>query len=136
MRLPRIIKRHWRNRFGPKLFPKSHAWPQQNWKARRLRGKQGWTNSDVWNADSYLAEIIAGMLEHLADIDHGHPMEYSDNPGGWPEWLRETAALFRRYVERWDYEGEGSHSDHMEAADAAAQEGLDRLKDKWGSLWD
>lgn len=85
----------------------------------------------MWNMDAYLSIVIADMLDHLADIDHGHPMDFADDPDAWPAWLRETARYIRAY-----YDNEESDEFAYDDAIASLREGLARLGEQWGSLWD
>lgn len=109
---------------------RNRKWPYQDLRSRWQRGKHGYAPSDVWGLDTYLAGVIAGSLEYLADNAHGHPMDMTEE--SWPEWLRETAALFRVYAEGDDLNDLAAE----EAARSAVSEGLVRLAWQWGNLWD
>ena len=37
------------------------------------RGKRGWSNSDTWEFDTYLAKVISEGIKHLKEINHGLP---------------------------------------------------------------
>jgi hypothetical protein len=63
----------------------------------RQRAKHGFSNYDVWDFDAYLAEVIAGGLEYLAEHHNSYPDEYS--PELWGDKLSEIAKCFRRYNE-------------------------------------
>lgn len=51
--------------------------------------------SDAWNADQTIAWFVGDMLNKLADIDHGHPDQYS--PETWITQLRHHAKIFIEY---------------------------------------
>lgn len=43
------------------------------------RGLHGYTNSDVWNLDYYLARIMVGTVSHLRESKGGYPCHCSPN---------------------------------------------------------
>lgn len=46
------------------------------------RARYGWAPSDVWSLDSYLADVMASTIHHLAKTSHGAPCGYPDPNGG------------------------------------------------------
>ena len=48
------------------------------------RAKRGYSDRDMWNADTYLAGVFAGVLQWYIDKGHGVSMAYSvpDDPEG------------------------------------------------------
>lgn len=44
------------------------------WKWQRMN--RGWADCDTWNANYYIAEVLAGMLGHLKKHHVGMPMEF------------------------------------------------------------
>ena len=56
------------------------------------RATRGWSEVDAWNADLYLAEVIAGMCRWLADNSHGYPQ--NETPESWRQKLLAIADGF------------------------------------------
>lgn len=62
------------------------------------RARRGYSDSDVWGFDTYLAEVIAGGVAQLRVSRHGYPPEL----GGVEEWGRILAKIetgFRAYLD-------------------------------------
>ena len=100
------------------------------------RARRGWSEPDTWSADSYLARMLADMLEYLQDDCHSYPshLEYED-------WLDILAVMhygFDRYANRWDI-----WEDTVERTIAKEREiftdlevSLELFKEHFMSLWD
>jgi hypothetical protein len=43
------------------------------------RGARGYSDSDVWNFDCYLSDVIYNGLKQLKEIKHGFPCGYKEN---------------------------------------------------------
>lgn len=56
------------------------------------RGRRGWSDSDAWNADYHLAEVISGICLELKRIAHGHPSDLTQE--SWNKILLEIADGF------------------------------------------
>lgn len=55
-----------------RMFLKYPIWRYQ-------RAQRGYSNRDVWAADTYLAGVFAGVLQWYIDNGHGVPMAYTDD---------------------------------------------------------
>jgi len=117
------------------------------------RGRYGWASSDVWSLDGYLADILAGTLNHLAKHSHGAPAGYpNESPNfddeietDFEQWyadLRRDARAFEDY-NWWYREGMIGDFPSVEAFFAVEQWHRDRLvkamshMSQWyGGLWD
>lgn len=97
------------------------------------RGRRGFSRSDVWSFDTYLAQVIAGGVRELAGNLHGCPpalVDGDDVDAGcerWAQILDEIAMGF----EHW------ATNDTRGADDLAElNRSLDLLRQWWGHLWD
>ena len=113
-------------------IPRSIRWSYQ-------RITRGFADVDVFNLDCYLSGVIIGTLNHLADHHFGVPYSLKDSPDEWTAWLRETANKFEEAnkIEEDSYsvEFEQVKAEHDKAA-GLRKEGLERLSEYWGCLWD
>jgi hypothetical protein len=94
------------------------------------RGRRGWSHSDAWSLNHYIAGVLAESLEYMAKIAHGCPMEIADRYGGadagtevWQQILRDMAAAFRAFTETDEV------TDDTRVA-------LDTFSHYFGHLWD
>lgn len=94
------------------------------------RGRRGWADRDTWSFDTYLAELLAGALRHLAEHSHGHPIGLTTE--GWLAILSEMADGF----EAWAHLYNLADADEERAAYRKLQRSV-RLLHRWfGHLWD
>lgn len=63
----------------------------------RQRGKQGFSNYDLWDFDAYLADVIGNGLKKFADEVHSYPWE--ETPDTWGKKVREISEYFLAYNE-------------------------------------
>lgn len=65
----------------------------------RQRARQGYCDSDLWDMDSYLAEVIGAMARDLAHRHCSHPADMTEEE--WESILYWISEKFRQYnVER------------------------------------
>lgn len=106
------------------------------------RGKKGWSDSDLTNMDTYLAEVIGSQLLHFADTTHGWPAseEYPDFTD-WQNALRENGHKLLAYAGRETREENTilPPSEWLKAEDAryqSAKEALEWVARNLPALWD
>lgn len=58
-------RRSWRAVFGRRFRPRQHS------KDHYQRAKRGWADSDVWNLDAYICQLMIPALERLKRTGHG-----------------------------------------------------------------
>lgn len=120
------LRRVWYHATHPrKAYRQAIYWP-----VRRFieRGRRGWSVSDTWGFDTYIAGVLADGIERLRDDLHGHPGNLT--PEEWESILTEMAAGFRRWA---------NHYDDIPSEDEAyrAVRKSIRLMHRWfGHLWD
>jgi len=62
------------------------------------RGFRGYSDSDVWSFDIYLAGVIGHGLKHLAKYNHGWPQsDEFPKPENWDKFLNELSHEFLKY---------------------------------------
>lgn len=96
------------------------------------RGKRGWADSDIWNFDGYLAEVIRDGINRLNETKHGwpgEPMTYEE----WGQILTEIAEGMQAHLDLLD----ATRFDHQREIDLRAKRdlALDHMKAYWGNLW-
>lgn len=68
-------------------------------KYARQRARWGFSEYDVWDLDTYLAELIGNMTAYLAEHNMSHPYEISDED--WKTTLETISHCFKQYnIER------------------------------------
>lgn len=115
--------------------------PWQAARHRIQRARRGWSDADTWNLDTYLTQLIAGALTHLADRSHGYPAESS--PEEWAQVLQRIAGPLAAYG-RCDWETADEDLDEyleeyrarVDAGLLAAQGALRLLAKHLADLWD
>ena len=88
-----------------KLDYKPHLLTRIKWWFRRRkyikeRAEKGWSSYDVWDFDTYLAQLIGGALEFLAQNHMSHP--HDRTPEEWSAQLQYIADCFKQYNEEKD----------------------------------
>lgn len=78
-------------------------WFFRNLKYAYQRACRGYSDSDVWNLDNYLAILIAESLTSLADDTVGYPVSMP-SPKAWDDTLRNVAKHFSDYANNYDEE--------------------------------
>lgn len=71
---------------------------------RYQRSKRGWSDSDTWSFDSYIAKVMSEGLIYLADHTHSYPGDGTqwDTPEKWDAYLRDLAARLGKWdVDSW-----------------------------------
>lgn len=112
------------------------------------RGKHGWSDADVWNADNYLAGVIADILEwYTSDKSTGVSMRYAydldtNNPDMKimverrnTEYLK-YAAIFREYSVNGSWELQKDIDQFGGVLDKDMDEALQWLSKIYTGLWD
>ncbi len=69
------------------------------------RGKRGWGNSDTWNLDGYLSDVIKGSVLHLEKHIHGYPCGLK-SMRQWSSVLKKIAWTFevaKKIGDEWLY---------------------------------
>jgi hypothetical protein len=101
-------------------------------KAFWQRGKRGWSNSDAWSFDTYLAKVIRDGVQHLNDTKHGwpgEPMTYEE----WGQILTEISEGMQAHIEIADVFTEQQRLPALEAKRALA---FTHLAAYFPHLWD
>lgn len=112
------------------------------------RGRRGWADSDIWNADIYLARIIADTLEwYASDKSAGVSMKYATEEDPWGKDIEgmvdrrnkdylQYAAIFREFSvngiafdEDWKNKYGGVYEEEIKQA-------VIWLAEIYTSLWD
>ena len=112
------------------------------------RGRQGWSDADVWNADSYLARVIADILEwYTTDKSHGVSMRYATEEDNYDtavenmvakrneEYLK-YAAIFREFAQEGAAFDEEWQKEWGGVLDKDLKEALHWFADIFQELWD
>ena len=94
-------------------FVKDIPWKLKQIKFFFQRGFRGYSDSDVWDMNSYLVSILIPMLKQLRDDTYGYPAAQGiDLPEDWDKVLGKMILGFgavRRLIERSNWEmNEGS----------------------------
>ena len=116
------------------------------------RAERGWSDWDAVDACSYIARVIGGTVDRLADINHGvgirylpdHVKDYNDaTPEDWEEADINQTADFRKHAEIFTRYAKGdawSRPDHIEKTGGVSFEELDEaltwFHENFQSLWD
>lgn len=107
------------------------------------RAKRGWADSDTWNMDMYLLEILPQMLHHLAEHAHGHPCDMT--PEVWGAYLHNTAYLLENAREevrdqKNEYTDETEYFERdralFEEQKIMVAEAFKMLAERFYDLWD
>lgn len=64
-------------------------------KYARQRARWGFSEYDVWDMDTYLAELIGEMAKYLAEHNVSHPWDISDED--WKTTLKTISQCFKQY---------------------------------------
>lgn len=115
------------------------------------RGRHGWSDDDVWKANTYLAGIIADILEwYASDKSTGVSMIFAEpddrwmeNPGALDkaverrnaEYLK-YAAIFREYSHEGDAPDQAWKDKYGGVLDKDMQEALQWFSKTYLELWD
>jgi hypothetical protein len=76
-------------------------------KYRLQRAQDGYADADLWNFDSYLAQILCNGLSDFSDRCHAYPSEFSSKEE-WQELLEEMRDGFCFYNEhKYDFSNDG-----------------------------
>jgi hypothetical protein len=78
------------------LFARIKWWFKRR-KYIKERAKNGWSTYDVWDFDTYLAQLVGGALEFLSHSHMSHPHYYT--PEEWSEKLKYISECFSQYNE-------------------------------------
>lgn len=99
---------------------------------RHQRAKRGWSDSDSWSADSYIAKVISGMLSYMADHTHSYPGQVPwDTPEKWEAHLRDISERLQAWNnDTW------TDNDAFETAKAAMKDAMNTFAENFGWYWD
>lgn len=61
---------------------------------------RGYADCDVWNMDTYLAQYIKAVLNHLENKGHGYPLEFTEEE--WKANLVEGQRLANQVLNSYD----------------------------------
>lgn len=84
-----------------------------------IRGKNGWSEYDVWNMDGYLLKIIPEMLRHLADHHFGYPSNIANirdeqyDKGKDEEWTQKLLEIAHHFEEA-DFDNCSKAQDYLD----------------------
>lgn len=68
------------------------------------RGKRGWADSDTWDFNDYLTEVIIAGMSHLKKHVHGYPAIKGMNSNRqWKNTLQKIINGFKAYKKTCDY---------------------------------
>lgn len=81
--------------YKPRFMAKVRWWFKRR-KYIKERAKNGWSRYDVWDFDTYLAMVISGAMEYLAEKHMSHPHDYT--PEEWSEKLKTISDCFKAYI--------------------------------------
>ena len=85
--------------YKPRLLARIKWWFKRR-KYIKERARNGWSSYDVWDFDTYLAQVISGALEFLSKNHMSHPYDYT--PEEWSARLQHIAECFKQYNEEKD----------------------------------
>lgn len=105
----------------------SGGWHGQDEESRAQRAERGWADTDVWALDTYIASVLHGALQHLAENTVASPPTLSHEE--WRDLLEEMAAGFGAWAAC-------SGSTYDEYTLQAARHSLKLLRHWWADLWD
>lgn len=106
------------------------------------RMKYGICYLDIWNLNSYIAEIVANGTEHLSKYAYGYPgHDEVDTPEKWKNILNELSTAARDYVEEpWNKNNLFETKEQIEKALIAERENYNKyitlLTKYYCHLWD
>jgi hypothetical protein len=107
------------------------------------RGKRGWSDRDAWNADMYLAGMIADIMQHLIDKGVGVPMIYSapdDDINKMSERMKQDydkhIKIFSEYSENGLAVNEDWKKEFGGVSEKEILNSLDWFKEHFMDLWD
>ena len=102
----------------------------QDKKSRKHRAKYGWAPSDVWNVDTYISEVLSGMVDHLAVRGQSLPMTV--DPLTWDGILAEMSNGFHGWAKHFECDT----TEEEEQAYKNVQNSLRLLTEWFSELWD
>lgn len=92
------------------------------------RALRGWSPKDAWSVDTYVSQILVGLLTALR-AGHSYPADMTE--GEWDATLTEMIEGFDAWARHWDYP-----ADEEAARYAKVQRSLKLLRRHFGNLWD
>lgn len=99
-------------------------WPLTSNKATKQRGRRGYADSDLWNANTYIAILLSEMLE--ASKDTGYP--FGETQESWNARIEKARKAWQDYID-------GEYAIGADNLQAVAEEALDALKPIFLGLW-
>jgi len=112
------------------------------------RARYGWAPRDTWSLDSYLNQVLAGTLAHLAKHSSGYPSSYADakstdiqTPSDkWRADLLRWATAFSEDPEDVNIYDRDTNYVRQTAEETRRRKNLhtalQEIEPMWGSLWD
>lgn len=105
------------------------------------RARYGYSYMDVWNLDSYLAEIISRAVRDLQKINHGYPGGLTEKK--WNAVLDKIAGTFELYLKSgdiwsadYDMHGAGNANKLSKQRHKEIEKGMQLFIKHFGDLWD
>jgi len=98
------------------------------------RGKRGWANSDTWDFDDYLTDVIIAGMTHLRKYVHGHPNNVN-NLRTWKRILKTIIDGFKAYKKACNYtktKTKRAYNKEMKKFN----EGMKLFHRYYGAFWD
>jgi hypothetical protein len=94
------------------------------------RGRRGFSDSDLWSLDSYLAGLLARALPELAKFNNGCPAQLCED-GNVSEGFAQWHAILTEMAE-----GFAEFADDHDASRPKIKRSLELLAEWFGDLWD
>ena len=120
-------KKHVLRRAAEQQWPGHNGWPLFDNESCRQRAVLGWAPSDIWDFHTYLAGVISGGVEVLAERG-GTP--FGEDPKAWEKRLRRIAKDLRSYAREDDLSTDSYLRRHAQAMRA-----LKDLRKVFDALW-
>lgn len=119
------------------------------WRIKMIyqRATRGFSDSDCYSADYYLARQIAGVMQHLVDNSHGVPMCYADEDDPYAKNIDEMVkrrdadyskhiAVFKEYAKNGPAWNKDWQKEFGGVLDDEIKESLIWLSEHFSELWD
>ncbi|MBO4894547.1 MAG: hypothetical protein J5562_06510 [Clostridia bacterium] len=95
----------------------------------RQRITQGFADCDVWEMNTYITSVVAGMLKTLAETDNGYSPEFSS----YEEWINELERVSALASVLSEKTFDGAFDDEIREEKEAV---FDFIKNHFTELWD
>lgn len=95
------------------------------------RGRKGYSDADIWNADTHIANTVLAFLDYSDKYGHSYPMGLTEKK--WDEHKGELRWLMNEHLEKYNTPYEVIKTDAYQKRYARAQRIFSRY---WQTLWD